>query len=156
MSRLNPLHALTSAAGVSARDDLHEEGRGDVSAQASAEQWTATRSIDWYPGHFRHAHCAEHQKSGILNKLMAPGPKNHIIFSPTNAPKDPNGGRGGEFSRQRTCILSVEAVFWTRSPRRAWSAKIRVATSLGCNGCVSWRQKYAELPTKPFLQASQR
>ena len=42
---------------------------------------------------------------------MAPGPKNHITFSPTNAPGDPSGGRGADFTWPRTCIFSVVAVF---------------------------------------------
>ena len=38
-------------------------------------------------------------------------------FFPTNAPKDPNGGRGAEFSHRWTCIGSVAAVFVDALPK---------------------------------------
>ena len=55
--------------------------------------------------------CAQHQKSGLPEKLMPPSTKSCMLFSPTNAPRDPNGGRSADFTRPRTCISSVVAVF---------------------------------------------
>ena len=60
-----------------------------------------------YPGHFRHARCAGHQNSALPKKHMAHRPDYHIMFSPTNTPGDPNGGRGAEFPRPRTRTSSV-------------------------------------------------
>ena len=86
------------------------------------------------------SHCAEHQKSGFHNKLNPKYRPCWFIFPPTNAPRDPNGRPGAECSRQRTCISSLVAVFWTRSPRRAWSTKPRLTLSVGGNGGNSWQK----------------
>ena len=38
-------------------------------------------------------------------------PKITLFFSPTNAPGEPSGGRGADFTWPWTCIFSVVAVF---------------------------------------------
>ena len=82
-----------------------------------------------YPRHFRHIICVWHQKSGVSNKLNPKYPENRIIFSATNAPRDPDGRRGADFWCPRTRNQCVEAVFMDALSELRTVGKIRIAVS---------------------------